>query len=87
MTERIGRPRFLRQYYPRRLFFITFSPLFIHITAGQTPLGAKLRQILDIYVPRIEDSSINHKPVNILVITDGRPSEQPVGFSAISSTN
>src|SRR6266702_4505506 len=75
LTERFGHPRLLRQYCPRRLFFSTFSPLFIHITAGQTPLGAKLKQILDIYVPRIEDPSLNHKPVNILVITDGVPSK------------
>jgi hypothetical protein len=54
-----------------RDFFDSITP------EGQTPLGAKLRQILDIYVPRIEDSSINHKPVNILVITDGRPTDDP----------
>ena len=49
--------------------------LFVHITSGQTPLGAKLRQILDTYVPKIEEPSSNHKPINILVITDGVPSE------------
>jgi hypothetical protein len=54
-----------------RDFFNSISP------DGQTPLGAKLRQILDIYVPRIEDPSLNHKPVNILVITDGRPTDDP----------
>ncbi len=43
--------------------------------AGQTPLGAKLKHILETYVPRIEDPSLNHKPISILVITDGVPSE------------
>ncbi|KAF8273662.1 hypothetical protein EI94DRAFT_1715529 [Lactarius quietus] len=47
------------------------------IPQGQTPLGAKLRQILDIYVPRIEDPSSNHRPINILVITDGVPTDDP----------
>ena len=46
-----------------------------HPSTGQTPTGAKLRQILDIYVPRIEDSALNHKPISILVITDGVPSK------------
>ncbi|KAF8273660.1 hypothetical protein EI94DRAFT_1696604 [Lactarius quietus] len=54
-----------------RNFFDSISP------DGQTPLGAKLRQILDIYVPRIEDPSLNHKPISILVITDGRPTDDP----------
>src|ERR1700677_3018272 len=72
LTDRIGRPQFLRQYCPRWLFSSTFLLLFTHITAGQTPLGAKLRQILDIYVPRIEEPSYNHKPISILVITDGQ---------------
>jgi hypothetical protein len=27
------------------------------------------------YVPKIEDSTLHHKPVSILVITDGVPSE------------
>jgi hypothetical protein len=34
-----------------------------------------LREILEIYVPRIEDPALHHKPVSILVITDGVPSE------------
>jgi len=54
-----------------RAFFDSITP------EGQTPLGAKLRQILDIYVPRIEDPSIFHKPINILVITDGVPTDDP----------
>jgi hypothetical protein len=48
---------------------------FAHAIAGQTPIGARLREILEIYVPRIEDPALHHKPVSILVITDGVPSE------------
>jgi Mg-chelatase subunit ChlD len=46
-----------------------------HAATGQTPLGERLRRILDIYVPRIEDPSPHRKPISILVITDGVPSE------------
>jgi len=46
-----------------------------HASTGQTPTGAKLREILDIYVPRIEDITLNHKPISILMITDGVPSK------------
>jgi len=61
----------LRTEVDVRNFFDSIAP------DGQTPLGAKLKQILDIYVPRIEDSSYNHKPISILVITDGRPTDDP----------
>ncbi|KAF8491826.1 hypothetical protein F5888DRAFT_1733461 [Russula emetica] len=44
---------------------------------GQTPTGYKLKQILDIYVPKIEDPSLRHKPISILVITDGVPTDDP----------
>ena len=52
-----------------------FSLFVAHVTTGQTPIGDRLRQILDIYVPRIEDPSPHRKPISILVITDGVPSE------------
>jgi hypothetical protein len=61
----------LRNEYDVRDFFDSIIP------DGQTPLGAKLKQILDIYVPRIEDFSLNHKPISILVITDGVPTDDP----------
>lgn len=54
---------------------MTFCNFVAHATTGQTPTGYKLREILDIYVPRIEDPSFRHKPISILVITDGVPSE------------
>ena len=60
---------------PHKVILFSLLALVVHITSGQTPLGAKLRQILDTYVPKIEEPSSNHKPINILVITDGVPSE------------
>ena len=50
-------------------------PFRAHASTGQTPTGARLRQILDIYVPRVENTSVPHKPISLLVITDGVPSE------------
>ncbi|KAI0057835.1 hypothetical protein BV25DRAFT_1345551 [Artomyces pyxidatus] len=44
---------------------------------GQTPTGTKLQEILDIYIPRIEDRRKQHKPINIIVITDGVPTDDP----------
>jgi len=44
---------------------------------GQTPIGARLKQVLDIYIPKIEDPTLNHKPISILVITDGVPTDDP----------
>ncbi|KAI9513382.1 hypothetical protein F5148DRAFT_1301986 [Russula earlei] len=49
----------------------------IIVPEGQTPIGAKLRQILDYYVPRIEDPILNSKPISILIITDGVPTDDP----------
>ncbi|KAH9973983.1 hypothetical protein BGW80DRAFT_1304607 [Lactifluus volemus] len=43
---------------------------------GQTPIGAKLRQIFETYVPRVEDNP-RHKPISVLVITDGVPTDDP----------
>jgi len=70
----LNNPRYrldMRNELDVREFFDSISP------QGQTPLGAKLRQILDNYVPRIEDPSSDHKPINILVITDGVPTDDP----------
>jgi hypothetical protein len=46
-----------------------------HTSTGQTPIGHRLRQVLDFYVPKIEDPTLRHKPISILVITDGVPSK------------
>lgn len=45
--------------------------MFKHFT-GQTPTGTKLAEILDLYIPRVDR---NQQPINIIVITDGVPSE------------
>jgi len=55
-----------------------------HVAPGQTPIGAKLRQILNHYIPKVEDPSLRGKPISILVITDGVPSEP---FGNMSSRN
>ncbi|KAH9968167.1 hypothetical protein BC827DRAFT_1263887 [Russula dissimulans] len=47
------------------------------VPQGQTPIGAKLRQILNHYVPRVEDPILRSKPISILVITDGVPTDDP----------
>jgi len=44
---------------------------------GQTPIGDRLRQILDVYVPKIEDPCLHHKPISIVIITDGVPTDDP----------
>ena len=54
-----------------------------HSSAGQTPIGARLKQILDIYVPRVEDHALRHKPISIVVITDGVPSESLDGLGDV----
>ncbi|KAI0267504.1 hypothetical protein BC834DRAFT_81197 [Gloeopeniophorella convolvens] len=52
-------------------FFDTIVP------DGQTPLGAKLHEVLGYYAPKVEDPSLQHKPISILVITDGVPTDDP----------
>ena len=59
---------------PRKVVTRAVYIFVAHSFAGQTPTGARLKQILDIYVPRIEDTALRHKPISILVITDGVPS-------------
>ena len=50
------------------------NPWLIISPAGQTPTGEKLSELLEMYIPRLEDKSTNHKPITIIVITDGVPS-------------
>ncbi|KAL0569712.1 hypothetical protein V5O48_012251 [Marasmius crinis-equi] len=40
---------------------------------GATPTGARLRKVLDLYLPKLEQRA--SKPVSIVVITDGDPSD------------
>ncbi|KAA1469645.1 hypothetical protein DENSPDRAFT_773339 [Dentipellis sp. KUC8613] len=44
---------------------------------GQTPTGKKLEDVLSIYVPKLEDRRLGHKPISIVVITDGVPTDDP----------
>ncbi|THH14529.1 hypothetical protein EW146_g5810 [Bondarzewia mesenterica] len=45
---------------------------------GQTPTGKKLQEVLDKYIVLLENKEFNHKPINIIVITDGDPTDDPV---------
>ena len=40
-----------------------------------TPTGAKLGQIIDMYLPLIEHPDSTHEPISIIVITDGAASK------------
>ncbi|KAG9311421.1 hypothetical protein JVU11DRAFT_8534 [Chiua virens] len=41
-----------------------------------TPTGAKLSQIFNHYLPFIESERSTHEPINVVVITDGLPTDQ-----------
>jgi len=45
-----------------------------HMFLGATPIGKRLQQLLDEYIPQVEQQLSNLKPVNIIIITDGEPS-------------
>ncbi|TFY76983.1 hypothetical protein EWM64_g7031 [Hericium alpestre] len=47
------------------------------VPEGETPIGYKLKEVLDTYIPRLEDRNITHKPISIIVITDGVPTDDP----------
>ncbi|KAI0049494.1 hypothetical protein FA95DRAFT_1604311 [Auriscalpium vulgare] len=42
---------------------------------GQTPTGSRLREVLDKYLPLFEGQN-RHKPINLIVITDGVPTDE-----------
>jgi hypothetical protein len=44
---------------------------------GQTPLGTKLNKILRPYLDRYTRSPDTTKPMNVIIITDGEPSDDP----------
>ncbi|KAF8890635.1 hypothetical protein BD779DRAFT_239294 [Infundibulicybe gibba] len=54
-----------------RQIFNNFEP------TGTTPIGAKLQQIIDKYIPLLEDPHSKHKPITLIVITDGVPTDDP----------
>jgi uncharacterized protein YegL len=54
-----------------RQLFDTVSPV------GETPTGKKLQQLFDRYIPLVEDRNSSHRPITIVVITDGVPTDDP----------
>jgi hypothetical protein len=54
-----------------RQLFDTVDPV------GQTPTGEKLQEMFDKYIPLLEDKNLAHKPITIVVITDGVPTDDP----------
>ncbi|KAF9456827.1 hypothetical protein BDZ94DRAFT_1302285 [Collybia nuda] len=44
---------------------------------GETPIGRKLQELFDRYIPLVENKSRPHKPITIVVITDGVPTDEP----------
>ncbi|KAF5334162.1 hypothetical protein D9758_014817 [Tetrapyrgos nigripes] len=44
-------------------------------SAGGTPTGARLYEVLNEYIPKVEQRSGHAKPVNVIVITDGDPTD------------
>ncbi|CAE6478203.1 unnamed protein product [Rhizoctonia solani] len=61
---------------------------------GGTPTGRRLEQILEAYITRIEaaktksggaDPSESVKPLNLIVITDGEPGDDPEGVIAAAA--
>ncbi|KAK1225921.1 hypothetical protein PQX77_011118 [Marasmius sp. AFHP31] len=69
------------------LFFINnvifrknIRPLSHRLLTGATPTGARLQSVLDEYIPLVEQrfrTQSTVKPVNIIVITDGDPTDDP----------
>lgn len=41
---------------------------------GETPTGRKLQELFDRYIPLVEDEHRFHRPITIVVLTDGVPS-------------
>jgi len=50
--------------------------LFNSITPrGQTPTGRALEKLFNKYIPNLETGGLTHKPITIVVITDGEPTD------------
>ncbi|KAI9172254.1 hypothetical protein HJFPF1_01751 [Paramyrothecium foliicola] len=47
--------------------------------SGLTPTGARLFEILDPYIQELGNKGSSVKPVNVIIITDGRPTDDPEG--------
>lgn len=44
---------------------------------GETPIGEKLQFLFNKYLPLVENKHSTHRPVTIVVITDGEPTDDP----------
>ncbi|KAF8640784.1 hypothetical protein AX17_000433 [Amanita inopinata Kibby_2008] len=47
------------------------------IPEGETPTGQKLQELFDKYIPLVENKHSNHRPITLVVITDGEPTDDP----------
>lgn len=54
------------------------------VLSGQTPTGQALEDILNKYIPFLEDGRLAHKPITIVVITDGVPSSHSILYRHFS---
>ncbi|KAF9456826.1 hypothetical protein BDZ94DRAFT_1326699 [Collybia nuda] len=54
-----------------RMLFNSVNP------CGETPIGRKLQELFEKYIPLIENKSRFHRPITIVVITDGVPTDEP----------
>lgn len=46
--------------------------------SGHTPTGQALEELLNKYIPFLEDSRLGYPPITLIVITDGVPSSHLV---------
>ena len=44
------------------------------LNAGETPTGERLQYLFNKYIPLVEDKYSTHRPITLVVITDGEPS-------------
>ncbi|PFH49798.1 hypothetical protein AMATHDRAFT_146821 [Amanita thiersii Skay4041] len=52
------------------------------IPQGETPTGARLEDLFKIYLPLIENPKSTYRPITLIVITDGEPTDDPKGVIA-----
>ncbi|KAF8640841.1 hypothetical protein AX17_000489 [Amanita inopinata Kibby_2008] len=47
------------------------------VPQGETPTGARLQDLFNKYLPLIEQPDSTHRPITLIVITDGEPTDDP----------
>jgi len=70
----LNNPRFGTDFKDGTAIRLLFDSV---VPEGQTPIGVKLDEIFNRYLPLLEDQRLNHKPITIVVITDGEPTDEP----------